>query len=213
MAYCWTNLDIVSPRPRLDMHHLLFLLLLLSCGLGTSAFQLRGQTTHTHTNAGLLVGTAASSRTPLIGIGGLAAASSPSDVAGEEDDATSIAEKILNDFHSSELDWRIIVIGGGAILETTQRLGPTSKASKSPKTGERLLTFASEDKSFEFHVKVEQVSKICLVSSDERCVARFLMDGENPICSLLLADKTDRGNEWFGDLIQKYGTEIVISCD
>mmetsp|Transcript_19023 Transcript_19023/g.44570 ORF Transcript_19023/g.44570 Transcript_19023/m.44570 type:complete len:183 (+) Transcript_19023:75-623(+) len=182
------------------MNHLrLLFLLLLSCG---SAFQLRGQTAHT--NAVRPATSSASSWT----LGGLPAASS-SDVAEERDDVTSIAEQILDDFHSSDLDWRIIVIGGGAILETTQRLGPISKASTSPKTGERLLTFASEDKSFEFHVKVEQVSKICLVSS-ERCVARFLMDGGKPICSLLLADKSSRGNEWFGALIQKYGTEIAI---
>ena len=180
------------------MHHLLFLLL-LSCGLGSSsAFQLQ----HKLTNAGLV--------RPATSLGGLAAASSSSGVTEEKDGVTSIAEKILDDFHSSELDWRIIVIGGGAILETTQRLGPISKASTSPKTGERLLTFASEDKSFEFHVKVEQVSKICLVSSEERCVARFLMDGGKPIFSLLLADKSSRGNEWFGALIKKYGTEIVI---
>ena len=74
---------------------------------------------------------------------------------------SSLAEAILDEFHRSSLPFRIVVIGNGAILETTSRLGPTSKAAISPKSGERLLTFASEDQSFEFHVKVEQVGKVC----------------------------------------------------
>ena len=73
----------------------------------------------------------------------------------DEDGGSSIAESILDLFHTSNYPFRIVVIGNGAILETTSKLGPTSKSSISPKSGERLLTFASEDQSFEFHVKVE----------------------------------------------------------
>ncbi len=75
-------------------------------------------------------------------------------------DDGSMAESILEEFHRSNLSFRIVVIGNGAILETTSKLGPTSKSSISPKSGERLLTFANEDASFEFHVKVDQVCKI-----------------------------------------------------
>ena len=73
----------------------------------------------------------------------------------EGDISSTTAESILDLFHTSNYPFRIVVIGNGAILETTSKLGPTSKSSISPKSGERLLTFASEDQSFEFHVKVE----------------------------------------------------------
>lgn len=35
----------------------------------------------------------------------------------------STAQEILDDFHSSNLPFRIVVIGNGAILETTSKLG------------------------------------------------------------------------------------------
>ena len=78
-----------------------------------------------------------------------------------------IAEEILDKFQGSNLSFRIVAIGNGAILETTSKLGPTSKSSISPKSGERLLTFANEDASFEFHVKVEKICKIALVVNPE----------------------------------------------
>ncbi len=43
-----------------------------------------------------------------------------------------------------------MVIGNGSILETTHVLGPVMKYSESPKTGERLVIFASSDQEFEF---------------------------------------------------------------
>jgi len=104
-----------------------------------------------------------------------------------------MAESILEEFHRSNLSFRIVVIGNGAILETTSKLGPTSKSSISPKSGERLLTFANEDASFEFHVK-------------------FLSEDGTPICSLILAENSDanEAEEWFDGLLVKHGDEIVM---
>ena len=120
------------------------------------------------------------------------------------------AESILNEFHKSKYVFRIIVIGNGAILETTNKLGPTYKSSISPKSGERLLTFASEDQSFEFHVKIEQICKICFVATSERRVARFLSESGTPICSLILGDSSAEAGEWFDGLIEKFGNELIM---
>ncbi|KAL7532677.1 hypothetical protein ACHAWF_004207 [Thalassiosira exigua] len=123
--------------------------------------------------------------------------------------SSSTAESILDEFHRSNLKFRIVVIGNGAILETTSRLGPTSKSSISPKAGERLLTFASEDASFEFHVKVEQVCKIAFVTAKRR-VARFLSENGSPICSLILADSSNEAEAWFDGLVENHGTEVIM---
>mmetsp|Transcript_182 Transcript_182/g.452 ORF Transcript_182/g.452 Transcript_182/m.452 type:complete len:189 (+) Transcript_182:86-652(+) len=137
--------------------------------------------------------------------------SSSADDNGESSSTPTLsrAESILDEFHQSNLLFRIIVIGNGAILETTSRLGPTSKSSISPKSGERLLTFASEDASFEFHVKVEQVCKIAFVSTKRR-VARFLSENGTPICSLILADSSNEAEEWFDGLVEKHGNEVIM---
>ena len=127
-----------------------------------------------------------------------------------EHTSTITAESILNEFHKSKYVFRIIVIGNGAILETTNKLGPTYKSSISPKSGERLLTFASEDQSFEFHVKVEQICKICFVATSERRVARFLSESGTPICSLILGDSSAEAGEWFDGLIEKFGNELIM---
>jgi len=119
------------------------------------------------------------------------------------------AESILDEFHQSNLLFRIVVIGNGAILETTSKLGPTSKSSISPKSGERLLTFASDDQSFEFHVKVEQVCKIAFVSNKRR-VARFLSENGTPICSLILVDSSNEAEAWFDGLVEKHGDEVLM---
>lgn len=128
---------------------------------------------------------------------------------GDENVEPSKAESILNEFHKSNLLFRIVVIGNGAILETTSKLGPTSKSSISPKSGERLLTFASDDQSFEFHVKIEQVCKIAFVSSKRR-VARFLSESGTPICSLILVDSSKEGEDWFDALVEEYGNEVLL---
>ena len=128
----------------------------------------------------------------------------------DDSDGVSKAESILDEMHKSKYPFRIIVIGNGAILETTSPLGPISKSSISPKTNERLLTFASGDASFEFHVKVEQINKIAFVATEERNVARFLSESGTPICSLILGDKSSEAGEWFNDLVDKWGAEVIV---
>ena len=128
----------------------------------------------------------------------------------DDSDEVSKAESILDEMHKSKYPFRIIVIGNGAILETTSTLGPISKSSISPKTNERLLTFASEDASFEFHVKVEQIHKIAFVATEARHVARFLSESGTPICSLILGDKSSEAGEWFNGLVEKWGTEVIV---
>ena len=128
----------------------------------------------------------------------------------DDSDEVSKAELILDEMHKSKYPFRIIVIGSGAILETTSPLGPISKSSISPKSNERLLTFASEDASFEFHVKVEQIHKIAFVATEERNVARFLSESGTPICSLILGDKSSEAGEWFTGLVEKWGAEVIV---
>ena len=128
----------------------------------------------------------------------------------DDSDDVSKAESILNEMHKSKYPFRIVVIGNGAILETTSPLGPISKSSISPKTNERLLTFASEDASFEFHVKVEQIHKIVFVATEERNVARFLSESGTSICSLILGGKSSEAGEWFTGLVEKWGAEVIV---
>lgn len=121
-------------------------------------------------------------------------------------------DSLLQDIHDSGYEFRIVVIGTGAILETTAPLGPIKKSSTSPKTGERLVTFASEDKSFEFHVKVNHVKKIVLtqvrkpLEGEDKLlqICRFLNDDGGSICSLIMASKTPESIEWFHELKDRY---------
>uniref|UniRef100_A0A7S2KKF8 PH domain-containing protein n=1 Tax=Skeletonema marinoi TaxID=267567 RepID=A0A7S2KKF8_9STRA len=137
----------------------------------------------------------------------------------DSDATVSKAQRILDEFHASNLPFRIVVIGNGAILETTSKLGPKSKSSVSPKTGDKLLTFASEDASFEFHVKVDQITKITFVTSERPLpdgesktmrVSRFLNEKGEPMCSLILADSSDESAQWFDGMNERYGQEVNL---
>eukprot|EP00804_Cyclotella_cryptica_P003631 CCRYP_002226-RA/>CCRYP_002226-RA protein AED:0.47 eAED:0.47 QI:0/-1/0/1/-1/1/1/0/198 len=147
--------------------------------------------------------------------------SSASDIAEEGNPAISRSksETILSEFHESGFTFRIVVIGNGAILETTSKLGPTSSTSISPKTGEKLLTFASEDASFEFHVKVDQVCMVTFVTTERLVsgggtkvmrVSRFLNEKGTPMCSLILADSSSEAIGWFEGMVEKYGQEAIM---
>jgi hypothetical protein len=108
-----------------------------------------------------------------------------------------------------------VVIGNGAILETTSKLGPKTATSISPKTGDKLMTFASFDASFEFHVKVDQVCMVTFVSTekpDEKVMraSRFLNEKGTPICSLILADSSEKAINWFEGMVEKYGQEAIM---
>ncbi|CAB9521666.1 expressed unknown protein [Seminavis robusta] len=117
---------------------------------------------------------------------------------------------VLQAMHSSSYPFRLVVVGNGAILETTSTLGPTFKLGTSPRTGEPLTTFASEDQSFEFHMMIAKVSKIVMAEKESPAdgklmqIFRFLNEEGGAMCSLILADKTDAAQAWFGALKEEY---------
>lgn len=138
----------------------------------------------------------------------------------DADDGLSPPEQtvydLLDSLHESNFPFRLVVVGNGAILETTSILGPTFKLGKSPRTGEPLTTFASEDQSFEFHLMIAQVSKIVLsekAGPEEGKVMqifRFLTAEGKPMCSLILADKTEEAKKWYRSLLEKHGGDIQL---
>jgi hypothetical protein len=123
----------------------------------------------------------------------------------------------LEDIHASKLTFRVVVVGNGAILETTATLGPTMKLSQSPAMGENLVTFASEDASFEFHLKTAHVSKIVMVeklnagpTGRTMRIMRFINTMGKPICSLILSDDSEAASEWYQSINSKYGNEMQL---
>jgi hypothetical protein len=128
--------------------------------------------------------------------------------------------QLLQDLHEAQFPFRLVVIGNGAILETTSMLGPTFKVGKSPKTGENLTTFASSDQSFEFHLKLAQVKRIVLTSRTSpggggedpvMQLFRFLTADGTPMCSLIVADKSEAAQVWFQSMVDKYdGGDIQL---
>jgi len=82
-------------------------------------------------------------------------------------------------------------------LETTELLGPVMKSSVSPKTGDTLMTFASTDASFEFHVNLNKIEHISFVEKNGMNICRLLNQEGQSACSLILADKSDKAIEWF----------------
>ena len=128
-------------------------------------------------------------------------------------------ETILNEFHQSQFTFRIVVIGNGAILETTSKLGPKTATSISPKTGDKLMTFANDDASFEFHVKVDQVCMVTFVSTERpdgkggtkvMRVSRFLNEKGAPVASIILVDTSEDAIKWFEGMVERYGQEAIM---
>lgn len=137
--------------------------------------------------------------------------------------APSKIDNLIRDLHSTPYAFRIVVIGNGAILETTSRLGPYMAESTSPKSGERLVTLASEDRKFEFHLKVDSIDKVTLTESKKGegktlRIVRMMReeDPENigssgkmaPVCSLILAEGSEESAQWFRDMTIRYGYEV-----
>ena len=129
----------------------------------------------------------------------------------------------LQKLHESGYTFRIIVVGNqqGAILETTATLGPAFKLNTSPKTGNMLLTMATVDQSFEFHVTLAQVKQLQLVERPVPAkpdgtpasairVLRFLNPSDEAVCTLLLSDKSDDAVSFFGTLMETYGPNHVF---
>mmetsp|Transcript_34296 Transcript_34296/g.39046 ORF Transcript_34296/g.39046 Transcript_34296/m.39046 type:complete len:188 (-) Transcript_34296:190-753(-) len=123
--------------------------------------------------------------------------------------------QLLKDLSDSELSFRIVVVGNGAILESTNQLGPTFKVGKSPKSGASIVTFASENQSFEFHLMPDQITAAALVEKASPAkegktlrLLRFLNSEGGSICSLILADDSDLAQNWYQSMITKYGSKV-----
>ena len=121
---------------------------------------------------------------------------------------------LLEELNSSKLAFRIVVVGNGAILESTNLLGPTMKLSQSPISGANLVTFASEDQSFEFHLQTAAVSKVALVEKEgpkrTMRIMRFLNETGKSICSLIVSDDSESAAEWYQTMLDKYGSEMQL---
>ena len=129
--------------------------------------------------------------------------------------APSKIDSIIRDLHDSSLQFRIVVIGNGAILESTATLGPHMAESTSPKTGERLVTLASDDRSFEFHLKPDAIARVIFAEVDKPDsgktlrIVRMLREDDGPICSLILADGgDDEAVSWYKAMTIRYGYEV-----
>jgi hypothetical protein len=143
---------------------------------------------------------------------------------------------MLKELSNSNLLFRIVVVGNGAILESTNLLRSSSSSSssmklnQSPVSGANIVTFASSsDQSFEFHLMIGQIDKVAFIEKDSPInkgrtmrIIRFINDesGNKSICSLILAtsdgvddddddddDDDTIANDWFKIMISKYGSE------
>jgi hypothetical protein len=125
----------------------------------------------------------------------------------------------LQELYESNLSFRIVVVGNGAILESTNTLGPYMALGQSPKSGANLVTFASEDKSFELHLQIAQIARVALVERSPTPptdggrtmrILRFLKEGGESICSLIVSEDSEATKKWFSALQNKYGDEWKV---
>ena len=126
--------------------------------------------------------------------------------------------QLLKELSDSNLSFRIVVVGNGAILESTNPLGPKFKLGESPKTGASIVTFASEDQSFEFHLMPAQIASAALVEKSSPAkegrtlrLLRFLNGEGGSICSLILADDSSSAKTWYESMAAKYGSSVDFS--
>jgi hypothetical protein len=77
-----------------------------------------------------------------------------------------------------------------------------------------MLTMASADQAFEFHVQLEQVSKVVLIEKETPAktlrIIRLLNDLGESMSSLILADSSDEAITWYHDLVENRGNEIQL---
>lgn len=110
--------------------------------------------------------------------------------------------------------FRAVVVGKGAILETTTPLGPVLKVTQSPSTGDNLLTLATTDQETEFHLRLSQVKKVVITKKETpsktlRIVRLVNVDGEG-MCSLILADQSEAATKWYDEMAIDCGDEIEM---
>jgi len=121
--------------------------------------------------------------------------------------------EFLKELSDSDLSFRIVVVGNGAILESTNPLGPTFKVAESPKTGASIVTFASEDQSFEFHLMPAQIASAGLVSRPRpdgttMRILRLLNAEGGSVCSLIVSEDSEKAQSWYESLESDYGSEV-----
>ena len=77
-----------------------------------------------------------------------------------------------------------------------------------------MLTLASPDQAFEFHVQLEQVSKVVLVEKETPAktmrIIRLLNAVGESMSSLILADASDGARAWYHGLVETHGSEIQL---
>jgi hypothetical protein len=154
----------------------------------------------------------ASSTRALFGLPATTSLDNRSDLLNEPEQQVF---SFVKELHDSSYKFRIVVVGNGAILETTSALGPVVKLSNSPSAGTNLLTLASEDQSLEFHLQLSQVTKIVLTTketSPDRTlqIVRLLNATGVSMCSFILADESEAAKEWYQALQTKHGNEIQL---
>ncbi len=142
--------------------------------------------------------------------------SNASEMAGS---CPPVVDKIVKELHSSGFSFRVIVLSNGSILETTVALsGTTIAKSISPKTGEPITTIASKDKSFELHLKTNQISRVTFnkvqrVENGKVMRVCRLMDHDGSLSTSLIlqAEKgEDNPKQWFDEMINQYGEEVML---
>lgn len=125
---------------------------------------------------------------------------------------------LLQKLHDSQYAFRIVVVGNGAILETTSALGPALSVAQSPKTGKNLMTLATVDKSFEFHISLADVTQVAILEKETPVktmrIIRLLGgdDGDTKaMCSLILADPSEDATTWFQSLQKDLGETVDLT--
>lgn len=198
-----------------------FLLVLLFAGFCIEAFSIHPLPTTNSARTLLSPNDYSPSGTSIVGTslslasGGSAAVNTETEVELTEKEEQ--VYQFLEGLKDSGLSFRIVVVGksGGAILESTHTLGPYMAVSRSPKSGAHLVTFASDDKSFELHVQLQQVQRVALVERPGAAgrtmrILRLMGDADESICSLIVSQDNEAAAGWFGSLKEKYGDDWQI---
>jgi hypothetical protein len=130
--------------------------------------------------------------------------------------------QLLHELHDGGFAFRVVVVGKGSIAEfTVPCLGPKLSIAQSPSSGANLLTLASGDASWEYHVQLSEVFKVALVEKQTPAktlrIVRLVNATGDSISSLILvpdhpghSKKEEEAIQWFHGLVEKYGSEIQL---
>ena len=76
------------------------------------------------------------------------------------------------------------------------------------------MTLASADRSFEFHVRLSEVSKMVLTSKETPIktirLARLLNPLGDSMCGVILAEDSKEAIDWLDGMVSKYGSDIQL---